>query len=269
LQTETIARERSFVNDRRGVYKRETMKIESYTLAERPDLIDEQDRLMTREWPAFVIEGDGGQGWNELFSEFREFQFVLLEEGEIVAIGNTIPLALDRAVSDLPAEGWDWALRKGHEDREAGVAADTICALSATVVAGHRGKGLAARLLDEMKRIGRAEGLRQLIAPVRPTRKAEFPLIPMSRYATWTRQEGESFDPWLRIHLRAGGRIVRIASRSMSIGGSVTQWSRWTGMEFPGSGEYIIPGGLVPLSVDLQEGRGEYLEPNVWVVHEL
>lgn len=245
------------------------MNSDSYTLAERPDLIDEQERLMEREWPAFVIEGDGGHGWNELFRDFREYQFVLLMEGEIVAIGNTIPLALDREIADLPAEGWDWALRKGHEDRGAGLIPDTLCALSATVVSHHRGKGLAGALLDQMKRIGRAEGLKRLIAPVRPTRKTEFPLISMSAYAGWKRQDGLPFDPWLRVHARAGGRVVRIASRSMSIGGSVTQWSRWTEMEFPGSGEYIIPGGLAPLSVDLDAGRGEYLEPNVWVVHEL
>lgn len=245
------------------------MKIESVTLAERPDLIDEQDRLMAQEWPDFVIEGDGGHGWVELFRDFREYQFVLLEEGEIVAIGNTIPLNLDRDVADLPAEGWDWALRKGHADRKDGVAPDTICALSATVVSEHRGKGLAPELLNQMKRIGRAEGLGRLIAPVRPTRKSAYPLIPMSAYAKWIRHDGEPFDPWLRVHLRAGGRIVRIASRSMSIGGSVAQWGRWTGLEFPGNGEYIIPGGLVPLAVDLDEGRGEYLEPNVWVVHDL
>lgn len=245
------------------------MNSDSQTLAERPDLIDEQNRLMEQEWPAFVIEGDGGLGWNELFRDFREYQFVLLTEGEIVAIGNTIPLAFDRDISDLPAEGWDWALSKGYEDRAAGLDPDTVCALSATVVGSQRGKGLAAELLDQMKQIGRAEGLKRLIAPVRPTRKAEFPLIPMSAYATWKRQDGEPFDPWIRVHLRAGGRIVRVASRSMSIGGSVTQWSRWTNMEFPGSGDYIIPGGLAPLAVDLDAGRGEYVEPNVWVVHEL
>jgi len=269
MQTETIAREGPFVNDRRGVYKREKMNVDSYTLAERPDLIDEQERLMSREWPAFVIEGDGGGGWSELFRDFREYQFVLVSEGGIVAMGNTIPLLLDRDISDLPSNGWDWALRKGREDQQAGLVPDTLCGLSATVVGSHRGRGLAAAILEQMKRIGRAEGLQRLIAPVRPTRKAEFPLISMSAYAGWKRQDGEPFDPWLRVHLRAGGRILRVASRSMSIGGSVAEWSRWTQMEFPGTGEYVIPDGLVPLSVNLEEGRGEYLEPNVWVVHEL
>ena len=245
------------------------MKFESYTLAERPDLIDEQDRLMEQEWPDFVIEGEGAYGWNELFSEFREYQFVLVEEGGIVAIGNTIPLGLEREVSDLPAEGWDWALAKGHEDKRNGADPDTLCALSATVVSDHRGKGLARALLDQMKRIARAEGLQRLIAPVRPTRKSEFPLIPTASYAAWNRQDGEPFDPWLRVHLRAGGRVIRVASRSMTIGGTLQQWSRWTEQEFPGSGEYTIPGGLVPLSVDIEAGRGEYVEPNVWVVHDL
>lgn len=245
------------------------MRVESYTLAERPDFTDEQDRLMSAEWPDFVIEGDGGDGWNELFDRFREFQFVLTVDQEIAAIGNTIPIALERELSELPAEGWDWALSKGHTDKAEGKSPDTLVGLSATVVSAYRGQGLAAKLLDQMKRIARAEGLARLLVPVRPTRKSEYPLIPMGAYAQWTRPDGELFDPWLRVHAKAGGEILEVARRAMTIGGTVQQWSRWTGLDFPGSGEYVIPDGLVPLKVDLEAGHAEYVEPNVWVLHRL
>ncbi len=245
------------------------MKLASYTLAERPDLIDEQERLMQAQWPEFVTEGEGGLGWNALFSEFREYQFVLLDGETIVGIGKTIPLALEAGVEDLPPEGREWAITKGRQDKSEGTYPDTLCALSATVVTSHRRRGIASLLLEQMRRIARAEGLGRLIAPVRPSRKSEFPLIPMTEYAQWRRHDGEPFDPWLRVHLRAGGEIVRVASRSMTIDGSLHEWSRWTGLEFPGSGSYIIPDGLVPLQVDVEAGHASYVEPNVWVVHRL
>ena len=245
------------------------MERQSYTLAERPDLIDEQHRLMRAEWPPFVIEGEGGSGWNELFERFREFQFVILDDQEIAGVGNTIPLSLDGVIDELPPEGWDWALQKGHSDKVEGRSPDALCGLSATVMTGHRGRGLSCEILEQMKRLARAEGLRHLVVPVRPTRKRDFPLIPMADYAQWRRSDGEVFDPWLRVHLRVGGRIVRVASRSMIIGGSLQEWSRWTGLDFPGSGEYVIPDALAPLTVDVEQGHAVYVEPNLWVVHEL
>jgi hypothetical protein len=34
---------------------------------------------------------------------------------------------------------------------------------------------------------------------------------------------------------------------------------------FPDDGGYLIPGGLVPVRVE--NGRGSYVEPNVWMRH--
>ena len=38
-------------------------------------------------------------------------------------------------------------------------------------------------------------------------------------------------------------------------------------MAFPGDGDYIIPHGLVPVRV--RGDLGEYVEPGVWVLHEI
>jgi hypothetical protein len=38
-------------------------------------------------------------------------------------------------------------------------------------------------------------------------------------------------------------------------------------MRFPESGEYIVPGALVPLCVDRERDEGVYVEPNVWMEH--
>jgi len=40
-------------------------------------------------------------------------------------------------------------------------------------------------------------------------------------------------------------------------------------VDFLQSGDYIIPGALVPVKMDIAQNLGLYVEPNVWVVHHL
>jgi hypothetical protein len=55
----------------------------------------------------------------------------------------------------------------------------------------------------------------------------------------------------------------------MEIHGTRNEWESWTGQKFPGSGEYTLPGGLVPMKMDVESDLGIYIEPNVWMVHYL
>lgn len=41
----------------------------------------------------------------------------------------------------------------------------------------------------------------------------------------------------------------------------------WTGLRFPESGAYVVPGALTPVTIDREADRGEYVEPNVWMRH--
>ena len=104
-----------------------------------------------------------------------------------------------------------------------------------------------------------------MIAPVRPTLKERYPLTPIERYMTWRRDDGTHFDPWLRVHERAGGRIVAAAPRSMTLEAPVSDWEEWTAMRFPADGSYVVPGMLAPLEV--RDGTGTHVEPNVWLRH--
>ena len=106
-----------------------------------------------------------------------------------------------------------------------------------------------------------------MIAPVRPTLKEQYPLIPIERYVAWRREDGAHFDPWLRVHERVGGEIVAAAPESMLIEAPVTEWEEWTGMRFPEDGTYVFPGALAPLEV--KGGSGRHVEPNVWVRHRV
>jgi hypothetical protein len=119
-----------------------------------------------------------------------------------------------------------------------------------------------------MGELGRQHGLETLIAPVRPTHKHRYPLAPMERYVTWRRPDGTHLDPWLRTHERLGAQIVKIASQSFTVSGTVAEWEKWTEMTFPETGAYVVPGdALVLVEIDREKDEGLYLEPNVWMVH--
>lgn len=84
-----------------------------------------------------------------------------------------------------------------------------------------------------------------------------------------SRSDGLPLDRWLRVHVRAGGQIVGIASCSATVQAPLSQWRRWTGLPFDQDGAVVIPGGLVPVLVSITHDIGVYVEPNVWVRHAL
>ena len=77
------------------------------------------------------------------------------------------------------------------------------------------------------------------------------------------------FDPWLRLHERLGAKLLRVAPASMTVEGTVAEWEEWAGMAFPESGDYPVPGALVPVEIDRERDRGVYVEPNVWMLHSV
>ena len=111
--------------------------------------------------------------------------------------------------------------------------------------------------------------MKKLIAPVRPSQKCDFPLIPIEEYVQWKNHEGKLFDPWIRVHCSSGGKILKACKRSMTISGSILDWENWTGLKFPGSGLFTVDGALVPIKIELKEDKGIYIEPNVWIIHDL
>jgi hypothetical protein len=145
--------------------------------------------------------------------------------------------------------------------------ANTLCAIVAVLDETAQGSGLSSHVIDGMRSAAGAGGLHALIAPVRPTLKERYPLIPIDRYATWRRGDGSAFDPWIRVHERLGGEILGIAERSMTVEGTVAEWEAWTQMSFPESGDYVLSQALLPIKIDRERGRGTYVEPNVWMRH--
>jgi hypothetical protein len=91
----------------------------------------------------------------------------------------------------------------------------------------------------------------------------------MADYIGLTRTDGLPEDPWLRVHVRAGGRVVGVAPASMTMVGSLAEWRRWTGLPFDSTGDVVVPEALVPVHCDVEHDHAVYVEPNVWVRHDL
>lgn len=208
--------------------------------------------------------------WPGLYRQFLPFQVAALDAGgAVVAVGNSLPLHWDGPFEDLPDEGWDWVMEKGFADHAANVKPTIASAVSIAIRQDWQGQGISGQLVQAMRAIAHANGLKALIAPVRPSLKHRYPLMPMEQYVTWRRPDGLPADPWMRVHARLGARVVKVCPRAMLIEGDIAEWQTWVGMEFPFSGTYVVPFALVPVEVDHALDRGRYVEPNVWMVHAL
>lgn len=247
------------------------------TVAEDPTLAGAIQDLIDAVWPRYITQGSPPPGhpfhvdWFGINRRWPRYQVALFDpsDGSMVAAANGLTLAWDGAEQDLPDEGWDWVMDQGERDFKAGLSPKTACALSVTIRADMRGQNLSRTLLELLRNQARADGLSRLIVPVRPNLKARYPITPMEEYITWTNEEGLPFDPWLRVHARMGAWIIKVCPRAVSVGGPVADWETWTGMKFPTSGDYVAPEMLAPLHVDRAADQGLYIEPNVWVAHEI
>ena len=216
-------------------------------------------------FPEYNNHGDVlNRYWARLTEERPDFQFHLVEGDELLARARSIPIRWDGTLDDLPA-GIDGAIERGFEEGGANV----LCAMLIAIPRGKQGGGVSGDALRAMVAIARSHRLEALIAPVRPTWKARYPLAPIERYAQWRRDDGLPFDPWIRIHERLGGTILRPEPRSLRITGTVPEWEEWVELSFPESGEYVFPGGLATLEIDRENDLGRYWEPNVWMRHEV
>jgi hypothetical protein len=239
-------------------------------ISDEPALWRPADLMCSAAWPEFMLHDPvADRCWGHLRDDWPEFQLVLIDgAGEVAAASQAAPLRWDGTDEGLP-EGWDDQFERSVADLEARRRPDTLGAIQICVAPGRRGGGLSGVILEAMSRTAVEAGLKALIACVRPPDKARYPLLSAEAYADWRRPDGLPFDSWLRVHARAGARIVRASPRSMSITGTVAEWQEWTGLTFPVSGPYVVEGALSPVEIDLRAGRGVYYDPNVWMVHDL
>jgi GNAT superfamily N-acetyltransferase len=252
--------------------KREVSKMEFtiHPLNEAPEFRSEFDRLHQAGWPEFMLNDEKADlYWDLLMTVFAGFQIVLCgADKTVLAVGNSIPVSWDGTVEGLPS-GWEGALERGALGYKNGIQPNTLSALAIVIDPDFQGKGISGNMIGAIKNTARENGFRHLIVPLRPSWKSRYPLIPIAEYLEWKNDDGFPFDPWLRTHLKAGGKVLTIAPQSMVITGTVADWERWTKMWFPQTGAYTVPGALTPVQIDCENNIGRYIDPNVWVDHEL
>jgi GNAT superfamily N-acetyltransferase len=150
--------------------------------ADRPELDASWDDVVGSAWPAFMLHDPTvNELWGLLYDEAPDCQLYLLDRdtGEVLAHGNSIPVAWDGSLEDLPDDGIDGVLRRVASARDdVGQGADVLCAMQAVVKPSARARGLSRRIVEAMREVARGRGLGALIAPVRPTEKSRYPLTP-------------------------------------------------------------------------------------------
>jgi GNAT superfamily N-acetyltransferase len=244
----------------------------SITPNSRADYRDLISHVSEEVWPEFMLHDPiANENWDALFETFPDYQFALIDQASerVAGIGNSVPFHWEAEPEALPDDGWDWALIRSVTDQRQGRTPNLLCGLQISITPHFQGRRLSEVLLGEMIALARSKGFPSIVIPVRPNKKDQYPLTPIDRYIEWKNPDGLPFDPWLRVHVRNGGRILKPCPSAMRVIGTVAEWEEWTGLRFFESGEYIVPGALVPMTIDKDEDRGEYVEPNVWVIHSV
>jgi GNAT superfamily N-acetyltransferase len=224
-------------------------------------------------WPRFLLEESDipdpilkFQITARDFAErFRAYGIREIATGRLVAFIQAVHVAIDPAQAELSDLGWRFSIQ------DAAKASPKNCSslVEASVDGNFRGLGLAKKLLEKAKGEARSSGFRVMIAPVRPSGKKRFPEESMEAYCARKTDDGRVYDPWLRAHLEAGAQLRNVCHESVCVKASLARWREWTGLPFDKNGAVLLPEGLVPLEVHLEEGLGIYREPNVWVSYEL
>ena len=223
-------------------------------------------------WPEFMRhEPVANALWHELLDSFPGYQLALYDRARerTTGMANSFPFRWDRPLDELPDEGWDWAFAEAVRQVKQEIPPNAHCAIQIVLHPDYRGKGLSGPMIAAVRSVTQSNGLARLMIPLRPSEKSSYPLVSLEDYIKWTNEDGLPLDAWLRAHVRLGAKIVKVCQRSKIIHGTCPEWQSWTGLRFPQSGSYYIPGALNPIEMDLEIDEGVYVEPNVWIVHEV
>jgi hypothetical protein len=230
---------------------------------------DEQmDRLFAEGFPAFITADPEVKKYIARVREYFPHLDVILvsDDGQPAATGWGVPIPWTDDVKDLPPSFAD-ILRVAVEAHESGADTNAFVICGGVVSPELKGTGTTTELLRALIQTGQNQGMTRVLAPLRPTRKHLYPLISIEEYASWVREDGLPLDPWLRLHVRAGGRVIALAPNAQTRFGSVKEWEEWARMPLPATGQYVIPDGMSVLHIDTDADVGTYTEPNIWIRH--
>ena len=241
------------------------MQLTISVLAARPDLAEAMWGMDTP-WPEFMRHDPiGGLFYSNVEARFAEFVLVGQDDaGQVVALAFSIPFPLD--ATSCPLNGWDGVIRNG-----------VLAAFARRTTRRHlrdrdRDPPRSPKPGCRHRCSSRCATTPHATASPSSSRRSgpatsRTSTTPMDDYAFQVRDDGLPVDPWLRVHVRAGGVIDKVAPRSMVIPGTLEEWREWTGLPFDETGPVEVPRALAPVWCDVEHGTATYVEPNVWLRH--
>jgi len=239
------------------------VNMEIYSLNEKKLFMNELNEINQKVWPEFMLHWNCS-AWSHLFSTFADHQILLIKEENLIAYGHTIPIYWGENIVNIP-DNLKTLIENGVETEEKGLKPNILLALAVVVCPKYKGEGLSYEIVKLMKKLCTEKKYDSLIVPVRPTLKSKYPLISIENYAYWKKEDGSAFDPWLRVHDKLGGKILKTSEISMVITGKVKEWEEWSNTKIPESGKYIIEGALSPLEINYDQDIGIYYDPCIWI----
>ena len=244
------------------------MTIQFYSHRDRPEFSSRLDELEGESFPPFLLHDGFDECRPHLLNEFAEYQLYFCDEdnGKLLGAGNAVPYF--QSPGELLPK-FQQLLTAAPEQHAQHVLPNVLCPIQAMVVNDARGSGISKQIILAYKDLAQSKGFNAVNVPVRPTLKSQYPLASIERYIHWLRDDGSSFDPWIRMQERTGANFVEITLDSTVITGSVADWEVWTDMRFPESGEFIISGGHAPLVINCENNSGRYAEPHVWYSYDM
>ena len=220
-------------------------------------------------WPPHLRLGtmDGRLKWlyDKLFFSCR---VVLLANGsDIAGTVKGIPLHWNTEISELP-KTWEQVVEVGVNQHQSGVTPNAFVILGGSIAPCYKTNGLSKYLLKAMKELCLRQGICTLLAPVRPSAKHNFPSMCTEEYIKLTDSDGRVLDPWLRMHLAEGARVLHIASNFQRVEANINDWSELVDSELLREQHVVVPLANELLSIDHKAGMGVLSESNIWIIYE-
>ncbi len=228
------------------------------------------DKATTDAYPALVLCSEVIKNhWDKLETYFSSYQVVILNrENELVGFINAVPLFWDRPLAELPEEGWDWLLMKAIHDYENNIQPNCLGGIQINILKRYQGKGYSKSLIAIGKERMEKANFKNYILPIRPTLKWKYPEMKMEEYMHF-KLEGKIYDPWIRVHLNEGAKIIKVCSNSMNVAGDIDFWEHLFQRKFDKPEAVIVAGALNEVLIDPERNFGEYREENIWIYYSI
>lgn len=224
---------------------------------------DEEDASWEVErqvWAPFNWQADGSIG----VDYDPNLHLVASDGSGLVATIDAQGMDWDGDSSTLPAGGWTALVMRARDGFES--QPDWAFAVGASILPGQQSRGLAGRMLGELRDLALSLGYKGLVAPVRPTGRSRMPHLDIHEYRDVRLPDGRHIDPWVRVHEGVGGRIIGCCEDSAVFGGTRAQWEEWSGMRLPDDGDILVDGAQGWL--ELISGYGVLREDSLWLLHD-